>query len=291
MHYHLKTINFFEVYIKLRSHLLSFDTPKIMGILNVTPDSFFDGGKYSTEKKILSRVEQMISEGADMIDVGAVSTRPGAMDVPVEEEQMKIKNAVTLIVKNFPHIFVSVDTWRSSVAQLAIDSGADIINDISGGTFDSRMFETIARLRVPYILMHTPAKPNEMQQKIVGGDLLPPMMRFFATQLQQLKCMGVHDVVIDPGFGFGKSLEQNYFLLNQLSAFQIYDCPVLVGISRKSMIYNLLGTTPVEALNGTTAVNTLALLNGANILRVHDVRAAVEARTIVAKYIKCKELN
>lgn len=262
-----------------------------MGILNVTSDSFFDGGKYASEKEILSRVEQMISEGVDIVDVGAMSTRPGAAEIPADEEQQKIKNTLDLVRKEFPNVFVSVDTWRSSVAQVAVDCGADIINDISGGTFDSQMFDVVAGLHVPYILMHTTAKPDWMQQQIIEGDLLPQMMRFFAAQIQKLKLLGVKDVILDPGFGFGKSLEQNYFLLNQLSVFKTFDYPILVGVSRKSMIYNLLETIPAEALNGTTVVNTLALLNGASILRVHDVRQAAEVRTIVEKYIKCKEIN
>ena len=271
--------------IRTKNGLLSFGEPVIMGILNVTEDSFYDGGRYTNQDSICRRASQILEEGGDIIDIGAVSTRPGAKDLSEEEEVRRIREAVLLVRSQFPKAVISVDTWRASVAQTAVDSGADIINDVSGGTFDPDMIPTIGRLQVPYILMHTPAKPDTMQQHTEYKDILSEMVQFFGQQLEKLHQVHVHDIILDPGFGFGKTLEQNYFVLNNLDAFKVFDLPILVGISRKSMIYKLLETTPDNALNGTTVVNTLALTKGAAILRVHDVREAVEARKICHEFM------
>ena len=272
-----------KIQIRIREQLRDFSTPWVMGILNFTPDSFYDGGRYRTDSQLLEHAEKMLQEGADVIDVGAVSTRPGAADIPAEEERGKIEHLVSLLRKEFPEAVVSVDTWRAEVAESAILAGADIINDVSGGTFDARMAEVVGRYQVPYVLMHTTAKPNCMQQQVMGENPLAEMMQFFGNQLDIFKKAGCKDIILDPGFGFGKTLEQNYFLLRNLHAFKIFEMPILVGISRKSMIYKLLETTPEHSLNGTTVLNTLALLQGANILRVHDVREAVEAVKLVMK--------
>lgn len=270
--------------IKVKSRLLSPSPALVMGILNVTDDSFYDGGRYTNDDAVLRRAEQILSEGADIIDVGAVSTKPGAADISVEEEWQRLEKPLELIAKNFPDALVSVDTWRADIAQRSVEAGAAIINDVSGGTFDERMAEVVGRLQVPYVLMHTTAKPDKMQQQPLGEDMLLTMMQFFARQLAIFKEAGCVDLILDPGFGFGKTLEQNYFLMKNLSAFQIFECPILVGISRKSMIYKLLETSPDEALTGTVVLNTLALQQGASILRVHDVREAVEVVKVFNMY-------
>lgn len=270
--------------LKVKSHLLSPSPALVMGILNVTDDSFYDGGRYTNDAAVLRRAEQILSEGAAIIDVGAVSTKPGAADISVEEEWKRLEKPLELIAKNFPDAVVSVDTWRADIAQRSVEAGAAIINDVSGGTFDERMAEVVGRLQVPYVLMHTTAKPDKMQQQPLGEDMLLTMMQFFARQLTLFKEAGCVDVILDPGFGFGKTLEQNYFLMKNLSAFQIFECPILVGISRKSMIYKLLETSPEEALTGTVVLNTLALQQGASILRVHDVGEAVETVRVFNMY-------
>ena len=270
--------------LKVKSHLLSPSPALVMGILNVTDDSFYDGGRYTNDAAVLRRAEQFLKEGGDIIDVGAVSTKPGAADISVEEEWKRLEKPLELIAKNFPDAVVSVDTWRADIAQRSVEAGAAIINDVSGGTFDERMAEVVGRLQVPYVLMHTTAKPDKMQQQPLGEDMLLTMMQFFARQLTLFKEAGCVDVILDPGFGFGKTLEQNYFLMKNLSAFQIFECPILVGISRKSMIYKLLETSPEEALAGTVVLNTLALQQGASILRVHDVREAVETVRVFNMY-------
>jgi dihydropteroate synthase len=256
-------------------------TPIIMGILNVTEDSFYDGGKYTTETAVLERATQILAEGGDIIDIGAMSTRPNALEIPEEEEISRIVKAVRTIRARYPEAVLSIDTYRASVAKAAVEAGADMINDISGGTFDPDMIPTVGELQVPYCLMHTTAKPSDMQQHTEYNDILADMLQFFGRQLEKLHAHHVHDIIIDPGFGFGKTLEQNYFLMDNLEVFQQLGLPILVGISRKSMIYKLLGTTPDEALNGTTVLNTIALMKGAAILRIHDVREAVETRKIV----------
>lgn len=257
-------------------------TPLIMGILNVTEDSFYDGGKYTTETAVLKRATQILEEGGDIIDIGAMSTRPNAIEIPESEEISRIVTAVTAIRSRFPEAILSIDTYRASVAEAALETGADMINDISGGTFDPEMIPTIGKWQVPYCLMHTTAKPDTMQQNTQYEDILADIFRFFGTQIEKLHEHHVHDIIIDPGFGFGKTLEQNYFLMRNLEVFHELGYPLLVGISRKSMIYKLLDTTPDHALNGTTVLNTIALMKGTDILRVHDVKEAVETRKIVS---------
>ena len=255
--------------------------PLIMGILNVTEDSFYDGGRYITEKDVLLRAEQILAEGGDIIDIGAMSTRPDAMEIAESVEIDRIVKAVEVIRTHLPEAVLSIDTYRSAVAEAAVKAGADIINDISGGTFDPEMIPTIGKLQVPYCLMHTTAKPSVMQQHTDYEDILADILRFFGTQIEKLHDHHVHDIILDPGFGFGKTLEQNYFLMKNLQVFLELGYPLLVGVSRKSMIYKLLDTSPEHALNGTTALNTVALMKGASILRVHDVKEAVEVRKIV----------
>ena len=256
--------------------------PFIMGILNVTEDSFYDGGKYRTEEAVLSRAAQILSEGGDIIDLGAMSTRPNALEISEEEEISRIVTAVKVIRESFPDAVLSIDTYRATVADAAVKAGADIINDISGGTFDPDMIPTVGRLQVPYCLMHTPAKPAVMQQHTDYKDILGEMLQFFGRQIEKLHDHSVHDIIVDPGFGFGKTLEQNYFLMKNLDVFHELGYPLLVGISRKSMIYKLLETSPDQVLNGTTVLNTIALMKGTSILRVHDVKEAVEVRKIVS---------
>jgi len=267
--------------INCNKKLIDISSPKVMGILNVTPDSFFDGGKYKKETDILLQVEKMLSEGATFIDVGAYSSRPGAMHISEEVELQRILPIVELLVQNFPEIIISVDTFRSNVAQKTIEAGAAMINDISGGKMDAYMFETVAKLQVPYILMHMLGTPQNMQESPNYEDITKEVISFFAEQLFKLHQLKVNDVLIDVGFGFGKTIEHNYELLKNLSLFKNLDAPILVGISRKSMLYKPLEITPHLALNATTSANTIALLNGANILRVHDVKEAMEAIKIV----------
>lgn len=247
-----------------------------MGILNVTPDSFYDGGKFSSEISILKQVEKMIVEGVDIIDVGGYSSRPGAQDINITDETERVTNAICLIAKHFPETFISVDTFRSSVAQAAVEEGASLINDISGGALDTAMFKTVARLQVPYILMHMRGAPQTMTKLATYNNPVKDIIDYFHTRLGLLMELGIKDVIIDPGFGFAKTREQNFELLARLDDFQMVGKPVLVGLSRKSMVWKTLDITPDEALNGTTALNAVALLKGAHILRVHDVKACVE---------------
>ncbi|NOX85447.1 MAG: dihydropteroate synthase [Chlorobi bacterium] len=264
--------------------IIDFSQPKVMGILNLAPDSFFDGGKYNLENQQIRQVEKMLSEGADIIDVGAVSTRPGANEISSEEELDRLLKPLKRLVKLFPEVIFSVDTYRSEVARQCVESGAHIINDISGGNFDDNMFETAAKLGVPYILMHIHGRPENMQANPLAENAVKYVADFFREKVRELNKAGVHDIILDPGFGFGKSLECNYSLLQHLEEMRIDDLPLLAGISRKSMINKVLGIKPSEALNGTTVLHTLALLNGANILRVHDVKEAMEAVKLVEFY-------
>lgn len=257
---------------------------KIMGILNLTEDSFFDGGRYIDENQQIKRVEQMINEGVDIVDIGAMSTKPGSFEISERDELDKITNTVRLIKGEFPELAISIDTYRASVAAVAIELGVDIINDVSGGAFDVKIFDVVAKHNIPYIMMHTSAKPSEMQNKTQYIDLVDDILSFFKSQIVELNNMGFNDIVIDPGFGFGKTLRQNYQILANLNRFKELGYPVLVGVSRKSMIYKLLNTNPQGALNGTTVVNTIALMNGADYLRVHDIKEAVEARSILEMY-------
>lgn len=267
--------------INCKGTLVDLTSPKVMGILNITPDSFFDGGKYKNEVAILNQVEKMLLDGATFIDVGAYSSRPGAKHISEEEELLRILPVINLLVKNFPEIIISVDTFRSKIAQETITSGAAIVNDISGGKMDEKMFETVAKLQVPYILMHMLGTPQNMQKKPVYKDITKEIISFFATQIHKLHQLKLNDIIIDVGFGFGKTNIHNFEILKNLSLFKSLDAPILVGVSRKSMLYKTLDITAQEALNATTSANTIALLNGANILRVHDVKEAVEAVKIV----------
>ncbi len=263
--------------INCKGNLIDFKVPKVMGILNVTPDSFFDGGKYKTQKEILTQVEKMLTQGATFIDVGAYSSRPNALHITQSEELERIVPIIELLVREFPDSLLSVDTFRSQVAKQCIEAGASLINDISGGMMDEAMFETVANLQVPYILMHMQGTPQNMQKKPTYQNVVTEVMTFFAKRIAQLRQLKLNDIIIDVGFGFGKTLEHNYELLKNLDLFKSLEVPNLVGVSRKSMFYKYLETTPQEALNATTVGNTIALLNGANILRVHDVKQAVEA--------------
>jgi dihydropteroate synthase len=264
--------------INCNGKLLDLSSPVVMGILNITPDSFYDGGKYTTEKNILNRAEQIITEGAAIIDIGAYSTRPGAENLSEEEELNRLIPAVKKIRSFFPDAIISIDTFRSQVAKKMVnDFGADIINDISAGTMDDNMFSTIAGLKVPYIIMHMSGTPQTMQDNPVYENLIKEIFAYFYERIETLKLLGIKDIIIDPGFGFGKTITHNYELLKKLDQFKIFGLPLIVGLSRKSMIYKLLGITPAQALNGTTVLNTIALQKGATILRVHDVMEAVEA--------------
>ena len=267
--------------INCKGTLLDLTTPRVMGILNVTPDSFFDGGKYKNEHDFLAQTEKMLNEGATFIDIGAYSSRPGAKHISEEEELQRMLPVVELLVKNFPEILISIDSFRSRVVEESVNAGAAIINDISGGKMDTNMFETVAKLQVPYIMMHMQGTPQNMQQNPQYENVVTEVLSFFAEQLFKLRQLKVNDVIIDVGFGFGKTVDQNYELLKNLSLFKKLDVPILTGVSRKSMLYKLLGTSAQEALNATTVANTIALLNGTHILRVHDVKEAVEAVTIV----------
>lgn len=270
--------------LNLRGKLYSLCEPKIMGILNVTPDSFYAESRTSNEEHIAARVQQLMDDGADMIDIGGYSSRPGADDVSPEEEMNRLRRGLRVVRRLYPEVPISVDTFRADVARMCVEEeGADIINDISGGMMDRQMFRTVARLGVPYILMHMQGTPDTMQQAPHYDNLRREVMLYFAERIDRLCQMGVKDIIVDPGFGFGKTLEHNYELFHHLDDFNLFNLPLLVGISRKSMIYKLLGGTPQTSLNGTTVLNTIALMKGAHILRVHDVKEAVEAKRIVMK--------
>lgn len=268
---------FFKGTINAGGKLVSLDEPQVMGILNVTPDSFFATSRCLSEEDIRSRVCQIRCEGATLIDIGAYSSRPSAEDVTTEEELRRILPAIHITREEWPEAIISVDTFRSEVARKAIEAGADIINDISGGEMDDKMFATVAELKVPYVLMHMKGTPQDMQKDLRYENLMCDVFRSLGERVEILHEMGVADIIIDPGFGFGKSLEQNYTMMGRMDEFSLLGCPILAGISRKSMIYRLLDTTPEHSLNGTTALNVIALTKGANILRVHDVKEAVEA--------------
>lgn len=267
--------------LNLRGILLELREPQIMGILNVTPDSFYSDSRTPDEAHITDRVRQMMDEGADMIDIGGYSSRPGADDVTPEEEMDRLRRGLRIVRELYPEVPVSVDTFRADVARMCIEEeGADIINDISGGMMDRQMFRTVARLGVPYILMHMQGTPDTMQVAPHYDNLRREVMLYFAERIDRLCQMGAKDIIVDPGFGFGKTLEHNYELMNHLEDFAVFNLPLLVGISRKSMIYKLTGGTPQTSLNGTTVLNTISLVKGAHILRVHDVKAAAEAKQI-----------
>ncbi len=271
-------------YINVNGSLLDLSTPCVMGILNITPDSFYSGSRMQTEAEIAGSVTQIIAEGARIIDVGAYSSRPNAENVSAKEEMERLRSGLEILFKVQPDAIVSVDTFRADVARMCVEEyGVAIINDIAAGEMDEDMFRTVAQLNVPYIMMHMQGTPQNMQQHPHYDNLLKDIFQYFARKVQQLRDLGVKDMILDPGFGFGKTLEHNYELLSHLEEFRIFELPLLVGVSRKSMIYRLLGTTPQEALNGTTVLDTICLLKGADILRVHDVREAVETVKIVGQ--------
>lgn len=268
--------------LNLNGRLVSLDTPLVMGIVNVTPDSFYADSRKEGEAAIDARIQQILAEGGDLIDLGGYSSRPDAAEVTPEEELRRLEVALRILNQHYPNVPVSVDTFRADIARRCVaEYGVAMINDISGGELDPAMFATVAALHVPYILMHMRGTPQTMQQLCDYTDLLEDILRYFARKVEQLRLLGVNDIILDPGFGFSKTLEQNYTLMAHLEEFHAFDLPLLVGISRKSMIYKLLGGTPADSLNGTTVLNTFALLHGAHILRVHDVKAAVEVRRIV----------
>jgi len=269
--------------INCNGKIIDLTIPKVMGVLNLTPDSFYDGGKYSSQKEILLYTEQMLIEGASFIDIGAYSSRPGAIHISEDEELERLLPNLELIVREFPEILISIDTFRSKVADRCISAGACMINDISGGNLDENMFHTIATLQVPYIVMHMPGRPQTMQKSIKYEDLINDIFYFFSEKISQLKILGVNDIILDVGFGFGKTLDHNYELLQKLNLFKRLELPILTGVSRKSMLYNYLKITASESLNATTTANTLAILQGTNILRVHDVKEAVEVVKIIQK--------
>lgn len=266
--------------INCKGNLVDLSSPKVMGILNITPDSFYDGGKYKDKKSILLQVEKMLSEGATFIDVGAYSSRPEAQHISEEEELKRIVPIVELLIANFPDIYLSIDTFRSEVAKKCIEIGATMINDISGGQIDEQMISTIGKLKVPYIIMHMKGTVQTMQQYTQYNDMIKEMNYYFSERIAEAKKHQITDVIIDPGFGFSKTLDQNYELLSNLELLNMFEKPILVGVSRKSMIYKLLNTSPNKALNGTSIINTIALQKGAKILRVHDVKEAMECIAI-----------
>jgi dihydropteroate synthase len=263
--------------LNIRGALLDLSTPLVMGIMNITPDSFYSGSRVASSDEIVEKAGQMISEGAGMLDVGGYSTRPGAREVGVQEECDRVESAVEPLAKYFPDLIISVDTFRAEVAERGIGKGAHIINDVAGGTLDDAMFEAVARLRVPYILMHMRGTPQTMNQLTTYERLVPDILRDLRQKIAVLQSKGVADLIIDPGFGFAKTIAQNFGLMRELEQFKLLGYPVLVGISRKTTVYKTLQISPDEALNGTTVLNTLALERGASILRVHDVKPAVEA--------------
>lgn len=269
--------------INTKGSTLDLSIPKIMGILNITPDSFYDGGKFNSEKKALEQVEKMIISGADIIDVGGYSSRPGADEISIENELTRVIPIIHMISKIFPKIVISVDTFRSKVANEAVIHGADIINDISAGGLDEKMFETVSKLNVPYILMHMRGKPGNMMNQTNYDDVKKEVKNYFLKKISNAKSMGINDIIIDPGFGFSKTKNQNYELLNNMEFLKDFKKPIVVGVSRKSMIYKTLGTTPEKALNGSTVLHTVSLLKGASIIRTHDVLEAAECVKIVSE--------
>lgn len=262
--------------INCKGNLIDLTSPKVMGILNITPNSFFDGGKYADENSILQQVEKMLVDGATFIDIGAYSSKPNAEFVSENEEISRLIPVIELILKNFPETLISVDTFRATVAKKAIENGACIVNDISAGSLDEDMMQTVAKLKVPYIMMHMKGNPQTMQSLAQYENIVKEMLFYFSEKVAQARSLGINDLIIDPGFGFAKILEQNFEVMNKLELFQMLELPLLVGVSRKSMIYKTLETSAEFALNGTTVLNTIALQKGAKILRVHDVKEAME---------------
>ncbi|MFC2096069.1 dihydropteroate synthase [Bacteroidota bacterium] len=278
--------------INCKGELLDLSQPKVMGILNVTPDSFFDGGKYSSKEEILVQVNKMLDDGCDIFDIGAYSSRPGAVEISSKEELKRLEIVLTLVRSKFPDIIISIDTFRSEIAKFVVkEFSVDIINDISAGAMDAKMHETISELNVPYIMMHMQGTPLDMQQNPQYENVIKDVVGYFSEKVEKLKLLGINDLIIDPGFGFGKTIDHNYQILKHLDDLKIFELPILVGLSRKSMINKVLEINPDEALNGTSVLNTLALINGANILRVHDVKEAKEAIKLTNKFLNSKVSN
>ncbi|MEP6806793.1 MAG: dihydropteroate synthase [Flavobacterium sp.] len=271
------------MFINCKGKLIDLSIPKVMGILNVTPNSFFDGGKYKNEDEIVSQVSKMLSQGATFIDIGAYSSKPSAEFVSEKEEIERIVPAIELILKHFPEALLSIDTFRAQVAKASIESGAAIINDIAAGELDDKMFEVIAKYNVPYIMMHMRGNPQTMQSLTQYEDIVKEMLFYFSEKVKKARSLGINDLILDPGFGFAKTTDQNYEVLQKMELFNLLELPVLAGVSRKSMIYKTLNSTAQEALNGTTVLNTIALTKGAKILRVHDVKEAMECVTLFEK--------
>jgi dihydropteroate synthase len=272
--------------INCKGKLFNFEIPKIMGILNVTPDSFYDGGKFTTINNIKLHLDNLVENGADIIDIGAYSSRPGATPINSAEELNRLRPVFELIIKSYPDLIVSVDTFRAEIASWAVKNyGIAIINDISSGEMDSNMFESVAQLQVPYIMMHMHGTPENMQKKPIYNNVVEDIIKYFSFKLEQLKNLGIHDTILDPGFGFGKTIEHNYQILNNLHEFKVFSMPLMAGLSRKSMIYKYLNCSPEHALNGTTVLNSIALLEGVDILRVHDV---LEAKQTIQLIQKCR---
>tara|TARA_B110000008_G_scaffold74285_1_gene75371 strand:+ start:325 stop:1149 length:825 start_codon:yes stop_codon:yes gene_type:complete len=267
--------------IKVKERLLDLSSPIIMGILNVTSDSFYDGGFYDNQKKVLDQVEKMINDGASIIDIGGYSSRPGADNISPDIELARVLPIVKLIKERFSKILISIDTFRSEVAKQCVENGADIINDISGGSLDSKMFETVAKLNVPYIIMHMRGNPSNMMDKTDYENIIEEIKNYFSKKIELAKSFGINDIIIDPGFGFSKTTKQNFDILKNLTSLNNLDKPLLVGVSRKSMIYKTLNLSPIDSLNGSTVLHTISLLKGANIIRTHDVKEANECIRLV----------
>ena len=269
--------------IKVKERLLDLSSPIIMGILNVTPDSFYDGGFYNNQKKVIDQVEKMINDGASIIDIGGYSSRPGADNISSDIELARVLPVVKMIKERFTKVLISIDTFRSEVAKQCVENGADIINDISGGGLDSKMFETVAKLNVPYIIMHMRGNPANMMDKIDYENIIEEMGSYFSEKIELAKSFGINDIIIDPGFGFAKTTKQNFDILKNLTYLKKLDKPLLVGVSRKSMIYKTLNLSPIDSLNGSTVLHTISLMKGANIIRVHDVKEANECIRLVTE--------
>jgi dihydropteroate synthase len=271
-------------HINIKGQLIDLEVPRVMGILNITPDSFYKGSRYKDEKEIIGAAKRMLEEGADFLDIGGYSSRPGAEDISADEEKHRVLTAIRYVSKEFPQAIISVDTFRSEVAREAIcDCGAHIVNDISGGDADPEMSELISELNVPYVIMHMKGNPQTMQNNPVYEDVVSEILMWFGQKTVRLMAAGVKDIIIDPGFGFGKNISHNFEMLRRLGEFRIAGLPIMVGLSRKSMIWETLNTNPGESLNGTSALNAVALMNGADILRVHDVKEAVETIKLISR--------
>ena len=271
--------------INIRGNLYDFSSPKVMGILNITPDSFYDGGKFKDDQKIKNHINKMINDGMDILDIGGYSSRPGASEVSISEELERVIPTLIFIKKNFKNLIISIDTFRSEVAKASLIEGADIINDISAGVFDSKMMDVISKFNCPYILMHMKGNPRNMQNSPKYKHTAVEIIQFLAERIKVARKKNIIDIIVDPGFGFGKTVEHNFEILNNLENFKALDAPLLTGFSRKSMIFKTLKTTSDEALNGTSSLNTIALMKGANILRVHDVKEAKECIILYEKTI------